>query len=73
MASLCSSSVVCVTCPYRLESPSGLAACMVSELSQQAEVTYVINLLVVKPKLTKILMNIDLAPLYVVRGRMIFI
>jgi hypothetical protein len=27
-----------VTCPYKLESPSGLAACTVSGLSQQAEV-----------------------------------
>jgi hypothetical protein len=31
--------------------------------------TYVINLLVVKPKFTRILMNMDPAPLYVVRGR----
>jgi hypothetical protein len=30
---------------------------------------YVINLLAVKPNLTRILMNMDLAPLYVVRGR----
>jgi hypothetical protein len=31
-------SVVCVACPYRPESPSGLVACMVSGLSQHAEV-----------------------------------
>jgi hypothetical protein len=31
-------SIVCVACPYRLESPSGLAACTISGLSQQAEV-----------------------------------
>jgi hypothetical protein len=35
--------------------------------------TYVINLLAVKPKLTRILMNMDLAPLYVVRGRTMLI
>jgi hypothetical protein len=38
MASSRSFSVVCVTCPYWLESPFGLDACMVSGLSQQAEV-----------------------------------
>jgi hypothetical protein len=35
--------------------------------------TYVINFLAVKPKLTRTLMNMDLAPLYIVRGRMMFI
>jgi hypothetical protein len=35
--------------------------------------TYVINLLAVKLKLTRILMNMDLAPLYVIRGRTMFI
>jgi hypothetical protein len=34
MASSRSFSIVCTTCPYRLESPSGLAVCMVSGLSQ---------------------------------------
>jgi hypothetical protein len=32
-----------------------------------------INLLAVKPKLNRILMNMDLAPLYVVRGRTMLI
>jgi hypothetical protein len=31
-------SAVCTTCPYRLESPSRLVACMISGLSQHAEV-----------------------------------
>jgi hypothetical protein len=35
--------------------------------------TYVINLLAVKSKFTRILMNMDLAPLYVVRGRTMLI
>jgi hypothetical protein len=35
--------------------------------------TYVINLLAVKPKLTRILMNMDLTPLCVVRWRMMLI
>jgi hypothetical protein len=38
MASSCSFFVVCVACPYWLESPSGLAARTVSGLSHQAEV-----------------------------------
>jgi hypothetical protein len=38
MASLCSFSVVCAACSYRLELPSGLATCTVSGLSQQVEV-----------------------------------
>jgi hypothetical protein len=38
MASSCSFSVMSTACPYWLESLSGLAACMVSGLSQQAEV-----------------------------------
>jgi hypothetical protein len=38
MASSHSFSIVCVTCPYWLESPSGLAACTISRLSQQTEV-----------------------------------
>jgi hypothetical protein len=33
--------------------------------------TYVTNFLAVKPKLTRILVNMDLGPLYVVRGRTI--
>jgi hypothetical protein len=35
--------------------------------------TYIINLLAVKLKLTRILLNMDLAPLYVVRGRTVLI
>jgi hypothetical protein len=38
MASSRSFFIVCAACPYRLESPSGLATCTVSGLSQQAEV-----------------------------------
>jgi hypothetical protein len=38
MASSRSFSIVCVAYPYRLESPSGLAACTVSGLSQHVEV-----------------------------------
>jgi hypothetical protein len=39
MASLHSFSVVCMACPYRLESPLRLATCMISGLSQHLEVT----------------------------------
>ena len=31
--------------------------------------TYVTNFLAVKPKLTRILVNMDLGPLYVIRGK----
>jgi hypothetical protein len=35
--------------------------------------TYVTKFLVVKPKLTRILVNMDLGPLYVVRGKTMLI
>lgn len=35
-------SVVCATCPYRLESPSGLTAYTTSRLTQQIDVMSVI-------------------------------
>jgi hypothetical protein len=38
--SLCSLSVMCATCLYGLESPSGLTVHIVSRLSQQIEVIY---------------------------------
>jgi hypothetical protein len=41
--------------------------------NKQESYTYVINLLAVKSKLTRILMSMDLAPLYVVKGRTMFI
>jgi hypothetical protein len=38
--SLCSLSVMCLTCLYRLESPWGLIVHIVSGLSQQINVIY---------------------------------
>jgi hypothetical protein len=35
--------------------------------------TYVTNFLAVKPKLTRILVNMDLGPIYVVSGKMMLI
>jgi hypothetical protein len=35
--------------------------------------TYITNFLAMKPKLTRILVNMDLGPLYVVRGKIMLI
>jgi hypothetical protein len=52
--SLCSLSVMCATCLYQLESPSGLTVHIVSGLSQQIKVIHSDLLLINEIDLVKI-------------------
>ena len=65
--SLCSFSVMHTTCPYRLESPSGLTVCIVSRLNQQIKVMCRCSLLKCKVCTVKVIDLVKIEALWMAR------